>query len=80
MTKKVNTSKQYGAHGKGKGKSMDDMQEIVYREPADSLKNPGALVKEKLYQAVMRDNKTWCIAKILDVRIKKPSESEELNG
>ena len=27
----------------------------------------------------MRDNKTWCIAKILEVRVKRADEDEDLN-
>ena len=76
MTIRKRDANHYGANGKGKGKLMDDMQEISYREPWDSNKFPGAIKKNKTVQAVMRDNKTWCIAKILDVRVKKLDDED----
>jgi hypothetical protein len=61
--------------GKGKGKLMDDIREISYREPNDSTaKFPGAIKKNSKVLAVMSDNKTWCIAEILEVR-KTPDDS-----
>ena len=79
MTNRRRDATHFGVNGKGKGKLMDDIQEISYREPLDSNKFPGALRKNKTVQAVMRDNKSWCIAKILEVRVKRADEDEDLN-
>lgn len=62
--------------GKGKGKLFDEVQEATYREPFDSSKNPGSVKKNRYLMAVMRDNRTWCFAKIIDVRVKVPDEDE----
>lgn len=65
--------------GKGKGKLLDDEREVAnYREPAEvvegsKVKFPGAIKKNKHVMAVMRDNKTWCIAKIMEIR-RDPSQ------
>ena len=38
------------------------------------MKFPGAIKKNKHVLAVMRDNKTWCLAKIMDIRNKIDDE------
>lgn len=51
---------------------MDDMKEqAYYREPVEGGEKvlfPGAIKKNKHVMAIMRDNKTWCIAKVMEVR------------
>ena len=47
MTNRRRDATHFGVNGKGKGKLMDDIQEISYREPLDSNKFPGALRKNK---------------------------------
>lgn len=60
--------------GKGKGKFLEEIKEISYREPCEvegissKIKYPGAIKKNKHVLAVERDNKTWQLAKILEVR------------
>lgn len=60
--------------GKGKAKGMEETKENNYREPLDyedsKIKYPGAIKKNKYVLAVMRDNTTWCVAKIMEVRNK----------
>jgi len=72
MTTKKSSSNPLAFGGKGKGKLMEDLKEMSYREPFDSseskVKFPGAIKKNKHVLAVMRDNKTWCLAKILEIR------------
>jgi hypothetical protein len=70
MSKKANAPL-----GKGKGKLLDDVKEIGYREPLENeagnsskIKFPGAIKKNKHVLAVWRDNKTWQLAKILEIR------------
>ena len=41
------------------------------REPSDSA-FPGAIKKNMYVLAVMRDNKTWHIAKIMEIRHEDP--------
>jgi hypothetical protein len=79
-TKKAIAAPQQG--GKGKGKQIDDFKEASYREPIDTsdtkVKFPGAIKKNKHVLAVMRDNKTWCLAKILEIRKTLPPEDESV--
>lgn len=69
MSKKTNAPL-----GKGKGKLLDDVKEIGYREPLENeagntkVKFPGAIKKNKHVLAVWRDNKSWQLAKILEIR------------
>ena len=43
----------------------------MYREPEnEAAKFPGAIKKNKHIMALMRDNKTWKLAKIMEVREK----------
>ena len=59
-------------YGKGKGKDLNlDSATNNEREPPDSA-FPGAIKKGKKVMAIMRDNKTWCIAKIIAIREYKP--------
>jgi hypothetical protein len=60
-------SRRPAARGKGKGKDINDVQQLSFREPYDS-QFPGAIRKNQFVLAVMRDNKTWNIAKILEIR------------
>ena len=57
---------------------MEEIKEQAYREPADyedsKVKFPGAIKKNTHVLAVMRDNKTWCLAKIMEVRNKMVDE------
>jgi hypothetical protein len=58
--------------GKGKGKLMDDVKEQTYREPLDGgekVKFPGAIKKNSYVLAVERDNKTWKLAQIMEIRV-----------
>lgn len=60
-------------HGKGKGKLLDDITQLSYREPLEAegntkVKFPGAIKKNKHVLAVWRDNKNWYLAKILEIR------------
>ena len=73
--KKTNVVLQGGkGKGKGKGKLMEEIKEQVYREPANfedsKVKFPCAIKKNTYVLAVMRDNKTWCLAKIMEIRNK----------
>lgn len=61
--------------GKGKGKLLDEVKEVGYREPLEQeagtsakIKFPGAIKKNKHVLAIWRDNKTWQLAKILEIR------------
>lgn len=55
--------------GKGKGKTMEEIKESLYREPdSENSKYPGAIKKNKHVMAIMRDNKSWKLAKILEIR------------
>jgi MOZ/SAS family/MYST family zinc finger domain/RNA binding activity-knot of a chromodomain len=75
MANKRQNGNQFGAGGgKGKGKLIDDVEEISFREPLDSDKFPGAIKKDRYVQAVMRDNKTWCVSKIIDIRVKQQED------
>lgn len=48
---------------------MEEVNLLSYREPTDgNAKYPGAIKKNKHVLAVMRDNKSWEIAQIMDVR------------
>ena len=70
------------AGGKGKGKQMEELNALSYREPNDpSLsKFPGAIKENKNVLAVMRDNKTWCIANIMKVRALVTEKISETEG
>ena len=37
----------------------------------------GAIKKDKLVLAIMRDNQTWSLAKILEIRFKPPPNSDD---
>jgi hypothetical protein len=71
-TKKNQSGYQHPGGGKGKGKLFDDDRDLTYREPTDTndskVKFPGAIKKNKHVMAVMRDNKTWSLAKIMEIR------------
>ena len=77
MSRRINTNASCIGGGKGKGKLLEDVRDLSYREPNES-KFPGAIKKNRHVLAVMRDNKTWCIAKILEIR--KQVKVEELKN
>ena len=37
----------------------------------------GAIKREKLVEAIMRDNETWALARILNIRAKLPPDSDD---
>jgi len=54
--------------GKGKGKHFEEITSAAFRESEDDAQFPNAIKKGKHIMALMRDNKSYKLAKILDVR------------
>ena len=64
----------------GQGKKMGTLQELHQNNKsryADNEEYAGAIKKDKLVLAIMRDNKTWSLAKILEIRAKPPPTSDD---
>ena len=58
---------------------MGTLQEVHQNNKAryDSGEFPGAIKREKKVLALQRDNKTWVLAQILEIRKKPEPTSEE---
>ena len=43
----------------------------------DNEEFAGAIKRDKLVEAIMRDNETWALARILKIRAKLPPDSDD---
>ena len=64
----------------GQGKTMGTLQELHQNNKSRYGENEefaGAIKKDKLVLAIMRDNHTWSLAKILEIRNKPAPNSDD---
>ena len=63
----------------GQGKQMGTLQEVHQNNKAryDSGEFNGAIKREKKVLALMRDNTTWALSQILEIRSKPPPNSDD---
>ena len=57
--------------------TLQEVHQNIKSRYADNEEYAGAIKKDKLILAIMRDNKTWALAQILEVRYKPEPNSDD---